>query len=164
MLSSSEHYEEIHSDNKKSFNLKQVLQAIVFKFLERFLPRKTKRLVFMCTFIGCVKKINTPSKKVLSKINELLHVSDNDGAISLPMMFGCRLWESKLPGGVYLNYLSKPAIKLADLKDRNLSSAELRIVANTILASCPKWLVYDSKRVMRTDIISLISALPLISE
>lgn len=164
MLSSSEHYEQTYSDIKKSFDLKKMIRTFLFMLLEKWLPRKTKRLVFISTFIACVNNVNTPSKRMLSKINELLHVSDNDSAISLPMMFGCKLWESKLPCGVHLKHLNNPTIRLSDLKDKELNTAELRIVANTILSSCPQWLMYDSKRVMRTEVITVINVLPLISE
>lgn len=131
--------------------------------LGNILPRKTKRLIFISTFIACANEVTNPSKLLLTRINELLHVSNIDEAIALPMLFGCKMWKHKFPDGLHFDHLQNPKIKLSEFKNKDLNSAELRITANTILSELPKWLMYDSKRVMRADVVALISALPQLS-
>lgn len=139
---------------------KNRVTRFVLSLLGRYLPRKTKRLIFLSTFFASSTNVCNPSKDLLAKMNKLLRISNIDEAIALPMLFGCRMWHSKLPDGVYLQHLKNPSVQITELKHKDLNPAELRITANTILSCSPRWLMYDSKRIMRADIVLLLSSLP----
>ena len=149
---------------KKINTFKEKIQLMFCYLVQRYLPRKTKRLIFISTFIACASEVNNPSKEILTKINELLKVSDIDEAIGLPMLFGLQLWSKKLPEGIYLQSLKNPIVEIKELKNKTFNAAELRVTANTILSRSPKWLIYDSKRIMRNDIATMIALLPKLIE
>lgn len=149
---------------KEVLTFKGKMKCFLCYFIKKYLPKKTKRLIFISTFIGCAKEVNNPSKEMLSKINETLKVSSVDEAIGLPMIFGLKLWNEKLPEGIYLQSLKNPIVEIKELKNKTFSSAELRVTANTILSHCPRWLVYDSKRIMRNDVTMMLTLLPKLEE
>ena len=73
-------------------------------------------------------------------------------------------WSKKLPEGIYLQSLKNPIVEIKELKNKTFNAAELRVTANTILSRSPKWLIYDSKRIMRNDIATMIALLPKLIE
>jgi len=148
----------------KKVILKKRALKIVCTTLGKVLPRKTKRLILISTIIGGIKNIDNPSKTFLKKINELLHVSTIDEAMALPMVFGKKMWRDKLPDNFFFYYLKKPALNIDEVGHKELKPAEVRIAANTIIKSSPGWLRYDSNRVMRSDVVNVLSSLPKILE
>lgn len=129
-------------------------------FLSLVLSSKTKRLIFIATLFAGIKNITELDKRSLQKFNELLKLSEIDEAIGLPMMFGNSLWRRKLPEGIFVVYQKRAVLQLSEVDNNNLSQAQLRIVANTIINQTPGWLMYGSRRTMRVDLMQLFDILP----
>lgn len=131
-------------------------------FLKFFIPSKTKRLIFISTILAAIKDINEPDEKLIHRLNNLLNIADRDKAMVLPMYFGIKFWNKKLPYGITINSLPNKHFTLKDIDNKNLTLAQLRIVGNTVIHNTPDWLRYGSRRSMRTDLLSLFSLLPKI--
>jgi hypothetical protein len=160
----SDQTDNVQVKTNNGISLKKKALTLICVTLGKVLPRRTKRLILISTIIGGIKNIDNPSKTLLRKINELLEVSVIDEAIALPMVFGKKMWRDKLPEDFFFYYIKKPPLDFEELDKRELKPAEVRIAANTIIKSSPGWLKYDSNRVMRSDVVNVLSSLPRILE
>ena len=136
------------------------LRRVIATFVRRFMPKKTKRLVFISTLFAGIKDIQETSPEHLQCLNELMGLCEIKEAISLPMFFGAMLWKKKLPEGIFLHYRKNPPLQLCEINNKELSEVEMRVIANTIINHTPCWLLYTSRRKMRDDLVLLLEMMP----
>lgn len=129
------------------------------KFLSAILRKEFKRLIFLSTLFAGIKEVSEPNKETLERLNKIFNLCDVQEAIALPICLGNNMWNKRLPDGLYLMHRPQPVLHLCDIDDDMCNDAEMRIIATTIISVTPAWLLYDSKRAMREDIVTLFKSM-----
>lgn len=131
-----------------------LFRGLVCKFLDKTLPPKVKRLIFISSITGYLREIHTPESALAERLNNLMNIGNRSNALLLPIMFNSKIWcnfnpttELKLKGIIY-----KDLIKFNNPKT---SMKDLRILSNMFITNSPIFLRYGSKKMMRNDLIHL---------
>ena len=134
----------------------QSTETFAQKFLGYVLSDRTRKMIFLSSLAGYIQNITNPDNQMVEKINELFSLSRNPSALKLPIQMNAKIWSA-----FDQSRLVKADLKgvcLSDVCDTRLSIPQLRIVANQLIDSVPKWLIYGSREAMRQDIYKLLQA------
>src|SRR5690606_9982904 len=75
------------SKQRKPKMVGKLLTKVLFK-----LPNRTKRLIFVSSFLAHIQNCNSTDKAIISKLNTLLHLSSDDKALVWPMQLHEKIW------------------------------------------------------------------------
>lgn len=113
-------------------------------FLERWLPKRTKRLIMLVSFSACFKERPVLDDRSLKKLNELMNLCRSDKALELPVVVSRVIWRD-----------TDVQELQPDLRSSALSESKLAQCVQRIKASVPAWLRYDEPR-MEHDLRRLL--------
>lgn len=133
------------SDNKPT---------ITGRFLGKILPNRTKRLIFVSSFIAHIQVCEHADRNLIAKINRLLHLSDDDFALFLPMQYHEKIW-SKLNVEQLLHDKGFAISNFNQIAEIEYMSPKVRTLCEDIIKLMPEWLKYASNTQMRSDLIKL---------
>jgi hypothetical protein len=154
------HTPNFHFDIFKN-RIERSFSQMLVSVLGLILNDTRKRLVFVASLMAVVTDIKEPNKDMVKRLNQIFDISKFDNAIPLSMWFGNKIWSHKTK--VITSSLPPMMVtKIDDILCKTFNPAEARLIANIIILNTPKWLNYGSKRVMREDIMKLISLSPKI--
>lgn len=129
---------------------------MVGKLLGKVLPNRTKRLIFVSSFLAHIQNCNSTDKSIISKLNTLLHLSGDDKALVLPMQLHERIW-----GDINIEkILHDKGIEVSNIDKIihvQFMSKKIRTLSEDIVKVMPEWLKYDSNTRMKTDLVKLFN-------
>jgi hypothetical protein len=129
----------------------EALREHSVQWLDRYLPRRTKRLMFLASFFARVKdgqvegepEIGDP---VLEKLNSLMQLSNSDSALKLPVHLSKAIWRGKT-----LTDICGESI-LAD----QATPDTIEHAIKQIIVAMPKWLRYGRPEDIEKDVRQLL--------
>lgn len=129
-------------------------QTLSGRILEKILPDRTKRLIFVSSFLAHIQICDSSDRNLISKLNLLLDLSADDNALVLPMQWHERIWSD-----VHVDkILHDKGIEISNINqilEIEFMSPKVRTLSEDIIKAMPKWLKYDSNTRMRSDLIKL---------
>lgn len=144
---------EYPSKQRKPKMVGKLLTKVLFK-----LPNRTKRLIFVSSFLAHIQNCNSTDKAIISKLNTLLHLSSDDKALVWPMQLHEKIW-----GDIKIEkILHDKGIEISDIDKIahvQFMSRKVRLLSEDIVKAMPEWLKYDSNTRMRGDIMKLFNNL-----
>ncbi len=126
--------------------MKGAIKKAVSRFLNKHLPSRTKRLVFLASFAARLKESTVLEKETIQKLNKVLTLATTDEALMFPVQLSRVIWHGK----------TSYEICNEDLSEGSLSSNRIAEVANAIMAAMPEWLRYDDASVIEKDVEVLL--------
>jgi hypothetical protein len=113
--------------------------------LDRHLPERTKRLLFLASFSGQLKDPGEFSDETLHKLNKMLDLSTDDAALRLPVHLSHAIWRNRpLEAGLRLSLKADHA------------QEGVHALSTKVLEAMPKWLRYGDEPRMRREIEKLL--------
>jgi hypothetical protein len=114
----------------------------------KYLPVRTKRLMFLASFSAQLKDPKEINRELLHKLNKVLSLSADDNALKFPVHLSHAIWRNRpLEPGVKLS------LKTEAVRDR------AHAVARKVIAAMPEWLRYDDEAKMSEDVENLLQNL-----
>lgn len=124
------------------------------RLLGAALPDYAKRILFLSSLAAHMNNVSNPDRELMEKLNELMSLSKDTGALRLPMLLHGKMWDTLDISE--LKQLDTPIKSLTEVPGAKLKMAQVRILAARIIRHIPKCLHYDSKEAMRNDIYRLM--------
>ncbi|MDR3392330.1 MAG: hypothetical protein P4L77_11410 [Sulfuriferula sp.] len=124
------------------------IKGFVIDSLDRHLPRRTKRLLFLASFFASVKDEKEPSfdDPALQKLNQLMRLSNTDSALKLPVHLSRVIWR----GRTFNEICGDPML------EGQLTPDRLDGAAHSIISFMPKWLQYGRPEDIEKDVKQLL--------
>ena len=123
------------------------------RFLFKFLPARTKRLVFLASIFGYIKDTKEICDDTLEKINRIMHLSRDNHSMSLPIVMKDVIWKD-------LKDVENEGI--TDFKKYILSLAEnnnVEMVVQTLINKAPCWTLYGDDKTITKDVKLLLKSM-----
>jgi hypothetical protein len=114
--------------------------------LDRYLPRRTKRLLFLASFSARVKGEPNFDSETLRKLNHLMALSATDEALKLPVHLSRAIWQGK----------TMPEICGENVLEGQLTPDRIERVTTNIVSFMPKWLRYGRQEDIERDVKQLL--------
>lgn len=119
--------------------------------LDRYLPRRTKRLMFLASFFARVKDSQvegdpTFDDPILQKLNKLMSLSNSDAALKLPVHLSKAIWR----GRTFTEICGEKI--LVDQVQPDVLDAAVK----QIISAMPKWLKYGRPDDIAKDVKHLL--------
>lgn len=125
-------------------SLGQLLMIVLFKCSSKH----ARHVFFIASLVGQFNHYAKHRQMAMQKLNAAMQLAFREGATSLPMAMGSRVW-----GGTGLDtILTETALTQAKTDD------ELRGLAQRVIGICPKLLSYASAEEMTKDLLDLLRA------
>ena len=129
----------------------EALRMYSDQFLDRYLPRRTKRLMFLASFFARVKdgqvegepQIDDP---VLEKLNHLMQLSSSDSALRLPVHLSRAIWRGK----------TLTDICGKEILTEQVTPEVIEHAIKQIIMAMPKWLRYGRPEDIEKDVRQLL--------
>lgn len=134
-----------------SSGLNRVVMKPIVGFLERHLPNRTKRLIFITSLGARMKNTETFDNATLHKLNQVMTLSSNESALKLPVQLSRAIWRGK----------SSYEIFNADVQE-TIKAARIKEMAVRAIKAMPAWLRYDRDENIEKDVVQLLSNSPAV--
>jgi hypothetical protein len=122
-----------------------VLRGRFSTLLDRHLPERTKRLLFLASFSAQLKAPQEFNGEMLHKLNKMLELSTDDAALKFPIHISHAIWRNRpLELGVRIDSKALP------------DQTEVRGIGLRIVSAMPKWLRYGDECKMLHDVERLL--------
>ena len=134
--------------------MKRFLEALKeygIQFLDRYLPRRTKRLMFLASFFARVKDGQvegdpTFDDPMLQKLNKLMSLSNSDAALRLPIHLSRAIWR----GRTFTDICGTPIL------DGQITPDLIETASKQIIQAMPVWLRYGRSEDIEKDVKQLL--------
>ena len=126
--------------------------------MKDILPRRIKRLIYLSSILGVIEHVQKdPDLELIEKLNDILKLADNANSYRLPIYVKSLIWKN-------LNYVpvvgsESGFVPITELHVQNMSNSQKHVLADFFSFRCPEWLAYGSKKLMESDVLSLIDNL-----
>lgn len=124
--------------------------------LSEVLPRRAKRMLYICSAAGVLLKTKTPDLRLVTRLNKDLHLAYRDSGLLFPVYIGNRIWEGVQEEPIDLEY---ETISVAELEVKKFTDVDCWKAALFFARNTPFWLQYGSQQLMTTDIHDLLVTL-----
>ena len=136
---------------KKESKLKMLLKDILAKYL----PRKTKRLIYVASLLGLIYHSQKPDDSLGEKLEKLFKLGKKKESYVFPMMITSHIWTSLSPNeSIEVN--GKDML-IENLQSMSLDTDERRIIAKYFEKHVPNWLRYGQEELLQHDAELLLS-------
>lgn len=124
-----------------------MLRQLVGNLLNKKLPTKTKRQVFLVSFAALLKGATTYDKETFSKLNRVLALSESgETALAVPVILSKVIWNGKTPLEVCKE----------NVMEGSFNADRISQIVSNILNSMPRWLHYGSSEDIEKDVSVLL--------
>jgi hypothetical protein len=113
--------------------------------LDRHLPERTKRLLFLASFSAQLKAPQEFNREMLHKLNKMLDLSADDAALKFPIHISGAIWRNR-------PFEAGARIDTRTLQDQT----DVRGLGMRIVSAMPKWLRYGDDGRMLCDVERLL--------
>ena len=124
--------------------------------LSEVLPRRAKRMLYVCSAAGVLLKTKTPDLRLVNRLNRDLRLASRDSGLLFPVYIGNRIWGDVQEEPVDLEY---ETISVSELEPKKFTDADCWKAALFFAKNTPFWLCYGSQQLMATDIHDLLVSL-----
>jgi hypothetical protein len=111
------------------------IKEVLVDMLDKHLPRRTKRLLFLASFFASVKDEKEPSfdDPALQKLNQLMRLSNTDSALKLPVHLSRVIWRGRTfnEGNSRLTDWTQPRTRSSPTCRCGCGTADLKISKKT---------------------------------
>lgn len=128
-----------------------------FSLLERNLPRKFKRLIYVSSILGLFEQMKDPDMTLVKKLNDTFKLAEYPDAFAFPMYIKSVIWKGALNEPVELHTREK--VSIGELINQELNSKDCMAIGEYFATRTPKWLSYGSIDLMANDIVLLVKEL-----
>ncbi len=132
-----------------------------FKFLDWFLPNNLKRMMVISAVVGYISRASKDFEELVINVSNLLNTTKTDPKASLyPAYMHRYLIDQEHLKSIAIikedgTVLMINEIKPCDLKDKNV----IKELTNSIVASLPKWCMYDVRPKIKHDVMNALNTL-----
>ena len=120
-----------------------MLKQFVGDLLDKRLPMKTKRQVFLASFAALLKGATTYDQETFSKLNRVLALSESgDSALGVSAILSNVIWNGKTSYDVCNE----------DVTQGTFSADRISQVVANVLSIMPKWLLYGTTEDIEKDV------------
>lgn len=120
-----------------------MLRQFVSNLLDKRLPKKTKRQVFLVSFAALLKGATTYDQETFKKLNRVLTLSESgESALAVPAILSKVIWNGK----------TSYEICQEDVTEGSFTQDRITHIVSNILNGIPKWLVYGTTEEIEKDI------------
>jgi hypothetical protein len=130
-----------------SSGLKVAIVNRIGGFLQRHLPNRTKRLIFLASLSARLKNTQNFDNATLTKLNQVMVLSHTESAIKLPVQLSRAIWNGRSAGEIFN----------ADLQKESLQKERLAELVANVINSMPAWLCYGEKETIEQDVSRLLN-------
>lgn len=132
--------------NRASAAIKEYGESV----LARYLPRRTKRLMFLASFFARVKEGQQGTASyddpMLQKLNKLMSLSNSDAALKLPVHLSKVIWHGK----TFSEIVDVPVLQ------EQITPDLIEQATRQIIAAMPSWLRYGRPEDIAKDVKQLL--------
>lgn len=130
--------------------------GLIKKLVGALLPDRMKRIIFISSFVAHIQDCTKPDKDLLSKINKLLLLSQDDITLFAPMKIHSQIWNSIELKEIFIskNIQIDDIHQIAEYK---FVKNQARLVAEELVKKTPRWLRYVSNTQMRSDLVKILN-------
>jgi hypothetical protein len=113
--------------------------------LDRHLPERTKRLLFLASFSAQLKAPQEFNREMLHKLNKMLDLSADDAALKFPIHISRAIWRNR-PFDTGVRFDARALQEQTDVRGFGMR----------IVSAMPKWLRYGDDSKMVCDVERLL--------
>lgn len=127
-----------------------IIKRVIHNTLDRRIPRRFKRLIFLSSVLGVIKGLKKPDADAIDKLNRALHIAHNKDAMLFPMQIHSWIWRDRLES---LDIeLDDRIVSVTTLSQTKLDNSDFFRIALYFIEHAPKWLIYGSIRQIAADL------------
>lgn len=124
-----------------------MLRQLVGNLLNKKLPTKTKRQVFLVSFAALLKGATTYDQETFSKLNRVLALSESgDSALAVPVILSKVIWNGK----------TSIEVCQENVLEGSFTSDRISHIVSNILNIMPKWLHYGATEEIEKDVAVIL--------
>ena len=112
--------------------------------LERYLPRRIKRMIFLSTIAQIVMR-NNPNIRLTNTINKILKLAHDPRSLEFPMTIRHMVWK---------NLVNEP-----QAAERLYEAGDTNQLINLFYSNAPDYLLYDTQEVIEKDLALMFTSL-----
>lgn len=114
--------------------------------LERYLPSRTKRTIFVASFWARLVDTESIDGSTLKKLNDVMVLTTSESALRVPVQLSKVIWKGTTP----------PQVNSAPLSKSTLTDDQMNTVVENVQRAMPYWLRYAEGEVIKKDVKSLL--------
>lgn len=120
-----------------------MIRQLVGNLLNKKLPTKTKRQVFLVSFAALLKGATTYDQETFSKLNRVLALSESgETALAVPVILSKVIWNGK----------TSTEVCQENVLEGSFTADRISQIVSNILNSMPKWLMYGATEDIEKDV------------
>jgi hypothetical protein len=131
-------------------------ESLITRLIGKVLPDRMKRIIFVSSLVAHINDCKNPDKELLSKINTLLTLSGERGALVLPMKMHSQIWDKVELIEVFTSK-NIPIDDIHQIAEYKFVKNQARLVSEELVKRTPRWLRYASNTQMRSDLIKVFN-------
>jgi len=126
-----------------------MLRRLIGAMLDDTLPAKTKRQMFVVSFVALINDVTNFDQETYQKLNQVLSLSEStDKALAVPAILSKVIWNGKSSSEVCQQDLSV---------DCKFSAETITSLVGNILKNTPKWMVYGKTEDVEKDVAVILN-------
>ncbi len=124
------------------------IKSRITGMLDRYLPSRTKRLMFLASLSARLKDSSSLDGATLSRLNEVMNLSasHNEKGMQVPVILSRAIWDGKTVYQLCDDYVS----------EGKLDQQRVHRIASKVVDASPSWLHYAGKDVIERDVQTLL--------
>lgn len=124
-----------------------MLRHLVSKLLDKKLPLKTKRQIFLASFAALVKGTAAYDKETFGKLNQVLVLSESgESALAVPALLSKVIWNGK----------TSYEVCKEDVREGSFTADRISRIVTNVLSNMPKCLLYGTIEEIGQDVATLL--------
>lgn len=136
---------------KQKYQKLSLWKRIKYCFLNR-LSNRMKRLIFLSSFFGYTKPVDTLSTETMVKLNTVLALAHNVDAIEFPVVIRTWLWNHEIDDGIVIE---DRCILLTEFYKQSFTFSDFSRIADFLMSKAPDWMVYGTRDIIAQDLQNL---------
>ena len=125
-----------------------MLRSLIGTLLDKGLPAKTKRQVFVASLAALMAGVTTYDQETFSKLNRLMDLSESgERALAVPVLMSKVIWNGKTSFEVFREDVTQGAF----------SADRVTAVVSHLVDSMPQWLLYGTVGDIEKDVTALLN-------
>lgn len=113
------------------------------------LSNRIKRLIFLSSFFGYIKRDDGLSIETMVKLNSVLTLAHNVNAMEFPILIRTWLWDHELEEGIKLG---DRYIVLSEFYKNTFSRSDFDGIADFLISKAPSWMIYGPRETISKDL------------
>jgi hypothetical protein len=126
-----------------------MIKRLFAEMLNDALPAKTKRQMFLVSFVALLKDVTSFDQETFQKLNRVLSLSEStDKALAVPVILSKVIWSGKSPSEICQHDFST---------ESSYSAEGITDIVGNLLKNIPTWLLYGKTEEIEKDIAVILN-------